>query len=261
MQKLKRICNYFLAIIFISAAFNTVCAQKNISPKKMTLIPAGYFNLGSADGFDDEYPIVKVWIDSFYIDNHEVTNKEYKAFCDSTKRTYPPNPMGDTSYFSRKTEYPVVNVTWDDAAAYAKWAGKRLPTEAEWEKAARGGSDSKYFCGDSITGNDANYSGKHGTDKWNKASPVESFPPNKFGIYDMIGNVWEWCNDFYQKEYYFSITSPNPAGPKTSAVKVIRGGSWDSAPEILRSAQRGKLDPKLKNSNVGFRCAVSVGNR
>ena len=258
MQKLKRICNYLLVIISITALLNNVYAQKKPSLKNMTLIPAGYFNLGSMNGLDDEAPVVKVWIDSFYIDNHEVTNHEYKEFCDSTKTPYPVNPPGDTSYFSRNTDYPVINVTWNDAAAFAKWSGKRLPTEAEWEKAAKAGSDFKYFCGDSITGDDANFLGKQGTDKWKHASPVGSFPPNKFGIYDMIGNVWEWCNDFYQKEYYFTISDPNPQGPRSGSYRVIRGGSWDSSPEYLRSSLRGKQNPSLKNSNLGFRCAYSV---
>jgi formylglycine-generating enzyme len=260
MQKFKNFLKFFLIIYLFTAVFENTSAQNKPSPKDMTLIPAGYFNFGSNYGLDDEYPVVNVWVDSFYIDNKEVTNREYKIFCDSTKTPYPVNPPWDTAYFSRRPENPVINVTWDDAATYAKWAGKRLPTEAEWEKAARGGTDTKYFCGDSISGNDANYLGKQGADKWKHTSPVGSFPPNKFGLYDMTGNVWEWCNDFYLKEYYFTISAPNPTGPRTGSLRVIRGGSWDSTPEYLRVSLRGKNNPRLKNSNVGFRCAYSPVN-
>ncbi len=258
MFTLKKLSKYLFLIIVIAFTSENAEAQKKIDLKNMALIPGGYFTLGSNHGLDDEIPVVKVWVDSFYIDKYEVTNKEYKVFCDSTKAAYPTNPPWDTAYFSKKPEYPVIYVSWEDAANYAKWCGKRLPTEAEWEKAAKAECDSNYFCGDSITGNYANYSGLNGNDKWKNTSPGGSFPPNKYGVYDMVGNVWEWCNDFYQKEYYFSIAGPNPAGPKNGALKVIRGGSWDSSPEFLRSSQRGKNNFKSKNSNIGFRCVYPV---
>ncbi len=233
-------------------------SQKKASFPGMVIIPAGSFVYGSDIGYEDEYPLVNVWIDSFYIDIHEVTNKDYKVFCDSTKRTYPQNPPWDTAYFSKKPDYPVIYVSWDDANEYAKWAGKRLPTEAEWEKAAKHLSNSLHFCGDSISGDNGNYSGQEGKDTWKNTSPVKSFDPNGYGLYDMSGNVWEWCNDFYLKDYYFMITSANPKGPKTGALKVIRGASWDSTKEYLRTTLRGKIDPRSKHSNLGFRCAASV---
>jgi len=257
MQKINRFYYFIFIIISIAVLASTALAQKKSITSNMTLIPGGYFNLGSDQGYEDETPVVKVWIDSFFIDNTEVTNGEYKIFCDSTKRPYPANPPWDTAYFSKRVDHPVIYVSWDDASAYAKWVGKRLPSEVEWEKAAKAGIDTRYFCGDTITGNDANFAGKQDNDKWRHTSPVKSFPANKFGIFDMIGNVWEWCEDFYLKEYYFTITDPNPKGPKTGSQRIIRGGSWDSTPEFLRTALRGKHNPQMKNSNVGFRCAYS----
>lgn len=258
-MKKNRISFVLLSFAFLLLFINSnIYSQRKNILKDMALIPAGYFNLGSTSGYEDEYPQVKVWLDSFYIDIHEVTNEEYKIFCDSTKTPYPPNPPWDNDYFLSKPNYPVINVTWDEANSYAKWIGKRLPTEAEWEKACKGGLDTKYFCGDTITNNEANFKGKFGVDIWEHTSPIKSFPPNKYGIYDIIGNVWEWVNDFYQKEYYFTITDPNPKGPKNGTDKVIRGGSWDSTYEFLRSSLRGKINPRSKHSNLGFRCAYSI---
>mgnify|MGYP000877767594 FL=1 len=262
MKKIKYISLLFTIILLFSSIANS--QKKDIKKditKDMVLIPAGYFNLGSTTGYDDEYPVVKVWIDSFYIDSHEVTNAEYKIFCDSTKTPYPPNPPWDTAYFTKKPNYPVINVTWSEAQKYADWVGKRLPTEAEWEKACKAGSDTKYFCGDTITNDNANFNGKNGKDTWENTSPVKSFSPNKYGVYDMIGNVWEWVNDYYQKEYYFTISDPNPKGPSKGTLKVVRGGSWDSSYEYLRSALRGKINPNSRHSNLGFRCAYSLKDK
>ena len=255
---MKRVLYLFTFFVIVNA---TLFSQKDVTEnvtKNMVLIPAGYFNIGSQSGLNDEAPIVSVWIDSFYIDETEVTNEEYKVFCDSTKRPYPANPPWDTTYFVSKKNYPVIYVSWEDANAFAKWINKRLPTEAEWEKAARAGTSTKYFCGDTITGGDANFVGTDENDTWKHASPVKSFSPNEYGLYDMYGNVWEWCSDNYSKDAYFFITSPNPKGLRTGTEKIIRGGSWDSSPEYLRSTIRGKNKPNMKNSNVGFRCVVSV---
>lgn len=158
----------------------------------------------------------------------------------------------------------MVNVSWNDAKAYAKWAGKRLPYEAEWEYAARGGNTGlngtphyKYPWGDEINHERANYSGTEGRDRWERTSPVKSFPVTGYGLYDMAGNVWEGCEDWYDKNYYKGRPSPdrNPKGPSTGQYRVLRGGSWDNDPLNLRCAYRNRSYPSNQNCYVGIRCA------
>jgi sulfatase modifying factor 1 len=202
----------------------------------MVLIPAGDFQMGSNDS-DDEKPVHTVYLDAFYIDIYEVTNAQYKKFMDATKYKEP-NYWNDSKF--NAPNHPVVGVRWNDAVAYTKWAGKRLPTEAEWEKAARGGLvGKKYPWGDNLTHDDANYSGTGGKDKWVNTSPVGSFAPNGYGLYDMAGNVWEWCADWYDSKYYASSPKSNPKGPSSGERAVLRGGSWYfSFDSYLRVADR-----------------------
>ena len=245
---------------------------------EMVLIPAGEFEMGSNDG-DDEEPVHTVHLDAFYIDIYEVTNAQYKKFVEATGHREPkgygfvdgevkdgfepwksPDFNGDNQ--------PVVCVSWHDAMAYAQWAGKRLPTEAEWEKAARGGLKGKrYPWGDNISHDDANYLGTGGRDTWAKTAPVGSFPPNNYGLYDMSGNVWEWCLDEYQADFYSKSprTSTNPiAGESILYViknftdvksrRVLRGGSWYYYSLYVRVANRLRYDPDIWYATFGFRC-------
>jgi sulfatase modifying factor 1 len=225
----------------------------------MIQIPAGEFLMGSDDDQDvilnESRPVHTVYLDAFYIDKYEVTNAQYKKFMDATGHKAPYH--WDDSNFNDPKK-PVVDVTWDDAKTYANWAGKRLPTEAEWEKSARGGLVGKeYPWGDSITHDNGNYVGTGGKDKWKYTSPVGSFTPNGYGLYDMAGNVWEWCADWYDEKYYANSPKSNPKGPDSGFYnKVLRGGSWlDTNTNYLRVATRHLgFPPSFVNSNVGFRC-------
>ena len=221
----------------------------------MALIPAGEFQMGSSDG-DDEKPVHTVYLDAFYMDVYEVTNAQYKKFIDVTGHGAP-EYRGDSNL--NAPNQPVVGVTWHDAVAYAKWAGKRLPTEAEWEKAARGGLvGKKYPWGDSISHDNANCRDTAGKDRWKYTARVGSFAPNGYGLYDMAGNVWEWCADWYDGEYYASSPRRNPTGPSSGKYRVLRGGSWDSGAYYLRAAYRLNLNPPLSSLNLGLRCVITA---
>ena len=220
---------------------------------EMVLIPAGEFQMGSNDDEDDEKPVHTVYLDDFYMDKYEVTNALYKKFIDSTG--YKESSSLYESRFSAPNQ-PVVGVSWDDTKAYAKWAGKRLPSEAEWEKAARGGLvGKKYPWGNTITHDDANYSGIGGKDRWEYTSLVGSFAPNGYGLYDMAGNVWEWCADWYDSEYYAKSPKSNPIGPSSGTSCVLRGGGWHDNTNSLRVASRFNFpDPTITTQDIGFRC-------
>lgn len=227
----------------------------------MVLIPAGEFQMGSNDGYDDEKPVHKVYLDAFYMDVYEVTNAQYKKFMDATGHKTPAC-WNDPEY--NAPDQPVVSVSWDDAKAYCDWAGKRLPTEAEWEKAARGGLMGKTFpWGDNPTHDDANYLYTGGKDRWEyTTAPVGSFAPNGYGLYDMAGNVSEWGADLYGKDYYTVSPMRNPTGPGwgKSYLRVLRGGSYGDGPFDLRVACRycytHRMFPDHGHHSVGFRCVV-----
>ena len=244
---------------------------------KMILIPAGEFIMGSVDeydseqpihevyldGYDDENPVHRVYLDAYHIDRYPVTNAEYKKFVEATGHRKPSHWKG-SDYPPDQASHPVVNVSWKDAVAYAQWAGKRLPTEAEWEKAARGTDGRRYPWGDEWDKSKCNVweSGIGGTTPVGKYSPVGDSP---YGGADMAGNVWEWCNDWYNGGYYTISPARNPMGPPSgkTRTKVVRGGAWygngDSAwysnGDSARSAYRGNLDPSDRDDDVGFRCA------
>ena len=242
----------------------------------MALIPAGRFQMGSRNGDFDEKPVHTVYVDTFYIDKYEVTNAQYKKFVDANpqwRKNRIPRAYHNGNYLSDwnvndypvgKGEHPVTYVSWYAAMAYAQWACKRLPTEAEWEKAARGDAvGQRYPWGNSIDSGKANY----GTNIGGTAR-VGSYPAN-YGLYDMAGNVREWCLDAYEGGFYKSSHRRNPLAGGTLAEvvarftnlkgsRVLRGGSWSSPARGMRVADRLGYAPTYAYPYVGFRCAKSA---
>ena len=250
-------------------------------PADMVLIPAGEFQMGSNDN-TDEKPVHTVYIDAFYIDTYEVTNAQYKAFVDVNpqwRKDRIPSAYHNGNYLkhwngsdypSGKGDHPVAYVSWYGAMAYAQWTGKRLPTEAEWEKAARGGQFGlKYPWGNTISNGQANY-GNHVGD----TTVVGSYPANGYGLYDIAGNVLEWCLDAYYSDFYFSSPRRNPLGGvntvenadllisdfvKVTTTRVARGGAWyNTEVQNVRVAYRNRVPPTLTNIALGFRCVKVV---
>jgi len=232
----------------------------------MAYIPGGTFTMGSEDkdAGPDEKPEHTVYLGGFYMDRHEVTNRQYREFILATGHSPPfldtdwakPYNWTGTSYPAGTDNHPVVLVSWQDACDYAAWAGKRLPTEAEWEKAARGGLVKQpYPLGKTLEFDHASFD--KGYLRTKKIFPVESFKPNPLGLYDMAGNVWEWCQDWYGEKYYKVSPEKNPLGPAEGAYRVLRGGSWINDEKALRCAQRSKNVPEYKSYIIGFRCAKS----
>ncbi len=232
------------------------------APPNMALIPSGCFDMGDAfgEGESNEFPVHNVCITSdFYMDVHEVTNAEYAACVSGGGCTAPSNSSSYSrgSYYGNPTydNFPVIYVDWNQATAYCTWAGKRLPTEAEWEYAARGGlSGKRYPWGDSISGTDANY--WNSGDPWdNDTSEVEYYAANGYGLYDMTGNVYEWTNDWYSSTYYSSSPTNDPPGPASGTYRVLRGGLWYDPSAYLRVAYRTTYFPTFLYNSLGFRCA------
>jgi formylglycine-generating enzyme required for sulfatase activity len=224
----------------------------------MVMVPAGAFLMGRDDGAEDEAPAHRVYLDTFWIDRHEVTNAEFKAFCDSTRRLLPNNPLWDPNYVLDKPDYPVVNLTWRQANAYCHWKGKSLPTEAQWEKAARGTEGFLYPWGNAYAENRANIFAE---DEYQRTAPVGSFPlgASPYGALDMSGNVWEWCLDWYQEFVYRDAPDRNPPPPsEESAWRVVRGGGFSSPPDDAVTPNRSKNKPDLPVHHIGCRCAWST---
>ena len=209
--------------------------------------------MGTEKGWDTG-PAHGVYVDDFYIDRHEVTNAQYYAFCKETGKKLPEFwGMEEFHCGLALPDHPVAGVSWFDASTYAEWAGKRLPTEAEWEYAARGGIAGKpYPYGDDMDSTMANFSSR-GT------VPVCSYPPNGYGLCDMAGNVVEWVLDYYDKEFYVTSPHKNPRGPDDGKFCVIRGGGWHSGKYCNRVVHRNALIPSWVDFNVGFRCAKTAG--
>jgi len=233
-----------------------------ISPKdEMVLlyVPPGEFRMGFQGGSNelDEKPVHTVNLDAFWIDQTEVTNGMY-AKCVDVGKCDLPGSLGLDYYLNPEYEnYPVTSVLWDKAKSYCTWAGRRLPTEAEWEKAARGLDQRIYpWKGNKIDCSFANYydRNKYCFNPHGGPSPVKNYESGKspYGAYEMAGNVWEWVEDFYLGTYYSISPTLNPTGPETGTLHVARGGAWDVLDVQLRSSNRGNFDSRI---TIGFRCA------
>ena len=248
-------------------------------PAEMVVILAGEFLMGSSDedANASEKPVHPVYVDAFYMDKYPVTNEQYKIFleaCPQWQKNSIPIDYHNGNYLRTwhrnnypkgAANHPVVNVSWYAAMAYAQWAEKRLPTEAEWEKAARGGlTGKKYPWGDQIDTTKANYGENIG-----QITSIGEYPPNDYGVYDIVGNVWEWCLDEHILDFYAASPRRNPvAGGDITYVlnnftslktyRVLRGGSWMSIPRYVRVAPRFRFTPSHSINNVGFRCVRSA---
>lgn len=221
-------------------------------------IPPGKFQMGAVPGDSEAVDREKPphWVEitrGFWLSRTPVTVAAYAGSVGPTGRKKMPDYPSFNPGWS-KPDHPMVKVTWDDAKDCCEWAGGRLPTEAEWEYAARGGKEGLlYPWGNEISSENARYSPR------DKTAPVGSYPANGFGLYDMAGNVWEWCSDWYDENYYHASTPRDPKGPPSGIGRVLRGGSWDTGPVFLRASGRGGvLPPLLGSHSVGFRCAREV---
>ena len=240
-------------------------------PAGMASVPGGVYRLGSPEGTGDpdEKPAADIKLSSFYIDKTEVTVGAYLKFSSATAGNYPEwkKPGGKFNLETGSDKYyqhlegitkscpscPVFGVTWEDAAAYCRWNKKRLPTEAEWEAAARAGSAAAFSFGNAPE--DAKAYAWLESNSGAGPHPVGIKKANKYGISDMHGNVWEWVADRYDKAYYELRPSIDPQGPEKGKEHVIRGGSWDFDEDAARSGNRASTDNS--NDDIGFRCAVS----
>lgn len=235
---------------------------------EMIVIEGNTYMQGSNEGHRDEMPRHQIHLDSFALDIHPVTNEQFVRFLETMggekdhnhqdiirlKDSRIKRSAGRLVIESGYTKHPVVGVTWYGAMAYAKWVGKRLPTEAEWEVASRGGNENALFpSGGIIEKSMANFFSSDTT-------PVMSYEPNGYGLYDMAGNVYEWCSDWYAYNYYeISQQEPiNPKGPLQGVYRVLRGGCWKSLKEDLSCSRRHRNNPGAVNGTYGFRCAADV---
>ena len=219
----------FFQSLFLLFSFSLfVTGQQQITwPKdgaEMVLIPSGVFEMDDHlnDGDISERPVHRVELDSFYMDKHQVTVGQFRQFINQSGYDYPAHLWSKVAEYSPADDYPMVRLDWDAARDYA------------------------------------NYSGTGGKDKWDLYSPVGSFKPNGYGLYDMVGNVWEWCADWYDKDYYESSPASNPTGPNTGEIRVLRGGSWNNYKKTLRLTHRSYHAPSVRYSLSGFRTVSSV---
>ena len=244
-----------LSTVWISSAWALPKA-----PPGMVYVPEGYFQMGqSSSEAEDQKPMHFVYTSAYFIDKHEVSNAEYKRFIEATGHAKP--KYWEDERFNHPDQ-PVVGVSWYDAMAYSRWKGRRLPTEAEWEKAARGNDDRQYPWGEKWSlGKKLYFVNVFGMeDRYEFTAPVNYYASgaSPFGALNMVGNVWEWCLDWYDKDYYRTSPELDPEGPDTTQMKVLRGGSWVNNIDGVQVTQRTRNLPETQNTIYGFRTVLPL---
>lgn len=225
----------------------------------MVRIPAGPFIQGTEAGGFDERPQRTAYLDEYSIDRYEITNHQYQEFVLATghRKPGPPSRYAKNMALLRGANQPVTYVSWHDAEAYCRWKGRRLPTEAEWEKAMRGTDGRLWPWGNHLEGSATNWA--QGEDGFKVTAPVGSFPRDvsPFGVADGAGNLMEWVADWYAEDSYRQDTDPNPQGPDHGVYKVLRGGGYTSTGKDIRITSRSRMVPDFRDETIGFRCASS----
>jgi formylglycine-generating enzyme len=251
--------NVVLTILFCVCAAMPIAAQVD-PPEGMVLIPAGKFWMGRAHAFlqdsidvvprakIDDIPANNIYLDAFYLDKYEVTNAEYARFLEATGGK-PPWHWPHGKFPAGQERFPATNLNWFEATAYCTSVGKRLPTEAEWEKAMRAGLDRKHFPAEGAL--------PPSVSNRTKPMPVGSFKPNAYGVYDMIGSVTEWTSDWYDADYYPFMPKVNPKGPEKGLYKSVRGTGWaeGAGGATGTTYYRNFTDPESRSLTIGVRCA------
>ncbi len=251
----------FLFSLILNFFQLSIAKAEPLAPEGMLYIPEGYFPMGDSDSkFADESPQHFVYTSPYFIDKYEVSNAQYRSFIEATG--HPEPEFWEDERFNQQ-DHPVVGVSWYDAMAYARWKSRRLPTEAEWEKAARGRDARPYPWGDKLSKGAlfyfVNIFGV--ADNYEFTAPTTYYETGRspFGVYNLAGNVWEWCLDWYEKDYYKKSPEIDPKGPTDSTgMKVLRGGSWANDIENVTTSKRARNYPHQKNNMYGFRTVQPV---
>ena len=227
-------------------AETTISTKRGRDGTMMVWVPEGYFTRGSDTGSGDEKPVRQIWLDGFWMDETQVTVAQYRTFCEVTGRAMPKAPR-----WKWRDNFPMVNVTWHDAMDYATWAGRQLPSEAQWEKAARGTDGRVYPWGNKQDKSRTTFDVRQPATVGSRPSGA-----SPYGCLDMAGNVWEWCADYFRVDYYGTAPSHNPLNTGISQARVLRGASWSSSNwSFLRASYRRCSVPSVMSDGIGFRCA------
>jgi len=254
----------------VGQAVSSAEVGRGLDGAPMVLIPAGSFTMGTDDGLPNERPAHIVMLDAYYIDQYEVTLSLYRKFLEEGKHESP--PTWDDEAATTVGDRPAIGMRWESAAAYCRWTGKRLPTEAEWEKAARGTDGRRYPWGEMQPFVDiANYNRgmwvseavtlvavTSGLEGMSVRHGLKEGGKSPFGVFHMAGNAAEWVADWYERDYYRKSPEKNPSGPMTGEKRVLRGGSWADVPAALRVTARFSAEPDFEDRTIGFRCAMNV---